>query len=95
VTGHLVAIDDAAEFAERTLGLLADAAKMNAMAAAARRDALERFGLRRHAAAIMGVYDAMLAPDAARQDEGAVEPPRRTGAPADAGPAPRSIELTR
>jgi glycosyltransferase involved in cell wall biosynthesis len=95
VTGHLVAIDDEAEFAERTLGLLADAANMNAMAAAARGDALERFGLRRHAAAIMGVYDAMLAPDAARQDEGAVEPPRQTGAPTDAGPAPGSIQLTR
>jgi glycosyltransferase involved in cell wall biosynthesis len=100
VTGHLVAVDDARAFAERTLGLLADPARKDAMAAAARRDALERFGLRRHAAAIMRVYDAMLAPDDAGPDEAAahaaaaLETSYRPGAAADAGPAPGSIQLT-
>jgi glycosyltransferase involved in cell wall biosynthesis len=99
-TGHLVAVGDAEAFAERTLGLLADPAKLGAIAAAARRDALERFGLRRHAAAIMRVYDAMLALKGARHDdaaaraEGAPEPSYRPGAAADAGPAPGSIQQT-
>ena len=87
VTGHLVAVDDAGAFAERTLGLLADPARLDAMADAARRDALDRFGLRRHAAAIMSVYDAMLAPDAAGAAEGAEEPHLRPGPPADSDPA--------
>jgi glycosyltransferase involved in cell wall biosynthesis len=46
VTGHLVPADDAVAFAERTLGLLADSARKGALAEAARREALERFGLR-------------------------------------------------
>jgi glycosyltransferase involved in cell wall biosynthesis len=66
ITGHLVPADDAVAFAERTLGLLADAAQRCAVADAARRDALERFGLRQHAAAIMRVYDAMLTPQRAK-----------------------------
>jgi glycosyltransferase involved in cell wall biosynthesis len=60
VTGHLVPVDDAVAFANRTLDLLADPVRMSALAEAARRDARARFGLRQHAAAIMGVYDAML-----------------------------------
>ena len=60
VTGCLVPPDDAAAFAERTLGLLAAPALATSLADAARRDALGRFGLRQHAEAIMRVYDTML-----------------------------------
>ena len=73
VTGHLVPADDAVAFAERTLDLLADPARRGALADAARRDALERFGLRQHAAAIMRVYDAMLSPQRADGNVGAAE----------------------
>jgi glycosyltransferase involved in cell wall biosynthesis len=81
VTGHLVPADDAVAFAERTLGVLADPVCKSALADAARRDALMRFGLRQHAEAIMRVYDAMLLPrrtdqraGAAGQSQGAIEP---------------------
>jgi glycosyltransferase involved in cell wall biosynthesis len=77
VTGHLVAADDAVAFAERTLGVLADPVRRSALADAARRDALMRFGLRQHAEAIMRVYDAMLSPERAGAVEhtpGAIEP---------------------
>jgi glycosyltransferase involved in cell wall biosynthesis len=81
VTGHLVAADDAVAFAERTFGVLADPVRKSALAGAARRDALMRFGLRQHAEAIMRVYDAMLSPrrtdqraGAAGQTQGAIEP---------------------
>jgi glycosyltransferase involved in cell wall biosynthesis len=78
VTGHLVPADDAVAFAERTLGVLADPVRKTALADAARRDAVTRFGLRQHAESIMGVYDAMLSPRHSRQG---------------AGPEPRSIQL--
>jgi glycosyltransferase involved in cell wall biosynthesis len=101
VTGHLVAPDDAAAFAQRTLGVLADPARKGALAEAARRDALERFGLRQHAAAIMRVYDTMLSPQGANQaagaaehEQSAIEPAGEQGGRDDAGPAPRSIQLT-
>jgi glycosyltransferase involved in cell wall biosynthesis len=77
VTGHLVPVDDAVAFAERTLGVLADPVCKSALADAARRDALMRFGLRQHAEAIMRVYDAMLSPGRAGALEhtpGAIEP---------------------
>ena len=80
VTGHLVPVDDAVAFAQRTLDLFADPARMRALADAARGDALERFGLRQHAAAIMRVYDAMLSPQrdqdtaAAEDTQGVIEP---------------------
>jgi glycosyltransferase involved in cell wall biosynthesis len=78
VTGHLVPADDAVAFAERTLGVLADPVRKTALADAARRDAVTRFGLRQHAESIMGVYDAMLSPRHSHQG---------------AGPEPRSIQL--
>jgi glycosyltransferase involved in cell wall biosynthesis len=87
ITGHLVPPDDAVAFAERTLGLLADPARPSALADAARRDALERFGLRQHAAAIMRTYDAMLSPHRDRDDgaaqpaQGPIEPAHERGAP--------------
>jgi glycogen synthase len=93
VTGHLVPADDAVAFAERSLGLLADSARKGALAEAARREALERFGLRQHAAAIMRVYDAMLSPHRIDQDAGAaehtpgaIEPLRERVARSHAGP---------
>jgi glycosyltransferase involved in cell wall biosynthesis len=101
VTGHLVPPDNAVAFAERTLGLLADPARTSALAHAARRDALTRFALRQHAAAIMGVYDAMLSPRHADRDAGVAEhphgpiqPTRERGISGDADPEPRSIQLT-
>jgi glycosyltransferase involved in cell wall biosynthesis len=99
ITGRLVPPDDAAAFAARTLELAADPARRRALAEAARRDALERFGLRQHAAAIMRVYDAMLAPQgaawAADPGEGALDPAAPPTAGRDAGPEPRSSQLTR
>jgi hypothetical protein len=83
-------VDDAPAFAERTLALLADPTRRCAIAAAARRDALERFGLRQHAAAIMGVYDAMLSPERTGQNARAG---RGRGAADEAGPEPRPIQL--
>jgi glycogen synthase len=59
-TGCLVPPDDAAAFAGQILGLVREPELCGAIVAAARRDALSRFGLRQHAEAIMGVYDAML-----------------------------------
>lgn len=87
ITGHLVPADDAVAFAARTLGLLADPARQSALAPAARRDALERFGLRQHAAAIMRTYDAMLAPQRDR-DAGAARPAPGPIEPAHERPAP-------
>jgi glycosyltransferase involved in cell wall biosynthesis len=60
-TGCLVPPDDAAAFAEQIVRLARAPELGRAMAAAARQDATSRFGLRPHADAIMGVYDAMLA----------------------------------
>jgi glycosyltransferase involved in cell wall biosynthesis len=76
VTGCLVPPDDAAAFAERTLGLLAAPAVMASLADAARREALGRFGLRQHAEAIMRLYDAMLSAGPA-----GAEPTARTDGP--------------
>jgi glycosyltransferase involved in cell wall biosynthesis len=102
VTGHLVPADDAVAFAQRTLGLLTAPARHAALADAARRDALERFGLRQHAAAIMGVYDAMLAPQrtdrrggVAAHEQAAIVAVDEGSGRADTGPAPRSIQVTR
>jgi glycosyltransferase involved in cell wall biosynthesis len=98
VTGCLVPPDDAAAFAERTLGLLAAPALMASLADAARRKALGRFGLRQHAEAIMRLYDAMLSADpaaagpTARTDGSPSSDPHRS-VPEQAAAAPRSLQV--
>ena len=101
-TGHLVPPDDAAAFAGRTLDLLAAPARHAALAHAARRDALERFGLHQHAAAIMRVYDAMLSPRRSDQrgggaphEQATIEAADGRSALAGADPARRSIQAAR
>jgi glycosyltransferase involved in cell wall biosynthesis len=59
-TGFLVAPDDVAGFAARAAELLQDEARWRAISAAAQADARSRFGLERHAQAIMAIYDRML-----------------------------------
>ena len=59
-TGFLARPDDAAALAEPVLRVLTSPALRQAVAGAAREDALARFGVRRHAEAVMAVYDAML-----------------------------------
>jgi glycosyltransferase involved in cell wall biosynthesis len=98
ITGCLVPADDAAAFAARTLGLLAAPAVMAALADAARRDALGRFGLRQHAEAIMRLYDAMLSADPAAAGPTALTdgPPssdQHRGVPEEAAAAPRSLQV--
>jgi glycosyltransferase involved in cell wall biosynthesis len=98
VTGCLVPPDDAAAFAERTLGLLAAPTLMATLADAARREALGRFGLRQHAEAIMRVYDAMLSADPAAADptalgDGVPSPDQHRGVPKEAAAAPRSLQF--
>jgi hypothetical protein len=90
--------DDAAAFAERTLGLLAAPAVMASLADAARREALGRFGLRQHADAIMRLYDAMLPADPAGADptprtDGPPSPGPHRGVPEEAAAAPRSLQV--
>jgi glycosyltransferase involved in cell wall biosynthesis len=99
ITGCLVPPDDAAAFAERTLGLLAAPAVMASLADAARRDARGRFGLRQHAEAIMRVYDAMLSADPAGSGvtahaDDAPSPEPRRGGPAEAAAPSRSLQIT-
>ena len=79
-TGYLVPPDDAAAFAERILGIAREPERCRAVAAAARRDAQARFGLRQHAQAIMDVYDVLLARAGARSPDPA--DPRR-GSPGE------------
>jgi glycosyltransferase involved in cell wall biosynthesis len=98
-TGCLVPPDDAAAFAQRTLDLLAAPTVMASLAEAARRDALGRFGVRQHADAIMGVYDAMLSAGsadtgAAALKESALSLGRHRGVPDEAAAPPRSLQLT-
>ena len=59
-TGFLVAPDDIAGFAARAAELLRDQARWRAIGATAQADARSRFGLERHAQAIMAIYDRML-----------------------------------
>lgn len=59
-TGFLAPPDDPGALAERTLAVLRDEALRTALTDAARRDAVARFGLDRHATAIMDIYDAMI-----------------------------------
>jgi glycosyltransferase involved in cell wall biosynthesis len=59
-TGYLVPPDDAEAFAERTLALLEDTATRASIAASARKDAVARFGMQRHAQSIMQIYDSIL-----------------------------------
>jgi glycosyltransferase involved in cell wall biosynthesis len=98
VTGCLVPPDDAAAFAERTLGVLAAPPVMAAVADAARREALGRFGLRQHAEAIMRLYDAMLSATPAAADPAALadRPPssdQHRGVPEEAAGTPRSLQV--
>jgi glycosyltransferase involved in cell wall biosynthesis len=60
ITGFLARPDDPGSLAETTLRVLGDPALRSAVAVAARRDTVGRFGLREHAEAIMRIYDAML-----------------------------------
>jgi glycosyltransferase involved in cell wall biosynthesis len=76
-TGYLVPPDDPAAFADQILRILGDPELCRAVAEAARRDAIARFGLRRHAEQIMRVYDSMLSIGA--EDPGRVR--ARPGAP--------------
>ena len=97
ITGCLVPPDDAAAFAERTLGLLAAPAVMASLADGARQDARGRFGLRQHADAIMRVYDAMLSADpagaGAARSRTAPSPEQHRGVPQEAASAPRSLQV--
>ncbi len=60
VNGCLAPADDPSALAERTLALLLDPAKMAAMRAQARDYVLANFGLKRHAEAVMAVYDEIV-----------------------------------
>lgn len=60
-TGLLVAPERPLALAEACLSLFADEARSANLAAAARADARYRFGERKHADAVMAVYDSMLA----------------------------------
>ena len=60
-TGYLVPPDDPDAFALRALALLEDTDTRASIAAAARQDAVSRFGMRRHAQSIMQIYDNILA----------------------------------
>jgi glycosyltransferase involved in cell wall biosynthesis len=62
-TGWLVPADDAAALAAQTLAALRDPAGCAVITARARADALARFGLERHADAVMSVYDRLLGVD--------------------------------
>ena len=73
--GYLVPVEDANAAAERFALIASEPAAANALAAAARREALERYGMQRHADAIMDIYERLLrrgeaaAGDRARQLE--------------------------
>ena len=59
-TGFLVPPDDAQALAERVCRLLANPDEVAAFARRARKDALERFGTRRHVQAVVEVYEVLL-----------------------------------
>lgn len=58
--GYLVPPENAAALAEQTRAALHDPEGSAALAARARTEAVARFGLRRHAAAVMAIYDRLL-----------------------------------
>jgi glycosyltransferase involved in cell wall biosynthesis len=62
-TGCLVPPDDVRAFAERVCRLLEHPTEVSALAQRARKDALDRFGTRRHLQAVTEVYDALLSAD--------------------------------
>ena len=98
ITGCIVPPDEPAAFADRTLALLRAPALATSLADAARRDALGRFGLREHAEAIMGVYDAMLlggdAHMAAAVAQSQSSPYRHPEAANGSGTTPPSLHVT-
>ena len=59
-TGLLARVDDPADFARRTLALLADPATGAALAHAGRRYAQERFSIEAHVATMTSLYDRLL-----------------------------------
>ncbi len=59
-TGYLVPPDDPLALADQAIAALRDPAARAAITARARADALARFGLRRHADALMQIYDQLL-----------------------------------
>jgi glycosyltransferase involved in cell wall biosynthesis len=61
-TGYLVPPDDPDALARQALAALRDPTGRAAMAARARADAVARFGFRRHAEALMQIYDRILHP---------------------------------
>jgi len=61
-TGFLVPPDDARALAERVCQLLACPDEVAAFARRARKEALDRFGTRRHVQSVIEVYEALLSP---------------------------------
>lgn len=59
-TGYLIPIEDPIAAASRFRDIAADREAAGTLATRARKDALERFGMRRHAEAIMAIYDRLL-----------------------------------
>lgn len=59
-TGYLTPIEDPVAAASRFRDIAADRETARILAARARKDALERFGMRRHAEAIMTIYERLL-----------------------------------
>ncbi len=59
-TGYLVPIENPAAAASKFRDIAADREASGTLAARAREDVLKRFGMRRHAEAIMAIYDRLL-----------------------------------
>jgi glycosyltransferase involved in cell wall biosynthesis len=62
-TGFLVPPDDIRTFADRVCRLLERPDEAAALARRSRKDALDRFGTRRHVQSVINVYDALLSAD--------------------------------
>jgi glycosyltransferase involved in cell wall biosynthesis len=62
-TGFLVPPDDIRAFADRVCRLLERPDEAAALACRSRKDALDRFGTRRHVQSVINVYDALLSAD--------------------------------
>jgi glycosyltransferase involved in cell wall biosynthesis len=73
-TGELVPADDARAFARSARDLLTDRDRWNAISRTACAGARARFGLERHAEAVMAIYDQMLAGQPAAQAAAMVRP---------------------
>ena len=82
-TGYLVPVEDPAAAACRFQDIADDREAAGAIAARARADALERFGMRRHAEKIMTIYDHLLG-----------QPPRRGFTSTFPNTADRSVQVS-